>query len=568
MACAFPADVATAAAPRAAHARTLEVVAATQEARRPAAADQFGHLPQKLPSQRGLAQVRPGPDEDQRFQQLADDPRDQPDAPLGKAQRAALGERVPAGSNTASYSPSSTLVRPTLRFICSSQSNTYSGMAGPDDFVAVPEFFCAASDMDLYERLHEELIQMTQTSSGEFPVYQGVLMRIQEYFATEQLRTCLTWHSAAGDPGMMSKSDDFDELQRSGEFEYTVHCVFGRGCELQLQRRGHEDFVAVPCVNGCLFLLGAAVLSRYRCLRAVSDTAPVLSITVLTSSALRRCSSAVKPGEVPCQLSPGLPRRPAMRICAVGPQMSAGLCPISHDDVILIPEFFCETPDLDPYYALLQEIREGQSSGVQNAKWESWHEGAHLLTKNPSCSRTFSQVVDTVCQQFDIASRREALGMRFNWYRDSSDWKPFHHDSAAFNPQMAEKQNCTVGVSLGASRELGFKHTKSGDLICFPQTNGMLLFFGRDVNIRWQHGLNAVPPHQQSSKGRISIILWGLCGLAIEEPLSPPMLESKDGLDAKGKGKGKGRDLDVTRACRAFQRGACRYGTSCKFSHG
>ena len=39
---AFPADVATAAAPRAAHARTLEVVAATQEARRPAAADQFG----------------------------------------------------------------------------------------------------------------------------------------------------------------------------------------------------------------------------------------------------------------------------------------------------------------------------------------------------------------------------------------------------------------------------------------------------------------------------------------------------------------------------------------------
>lgn len=125
----------------------------------------------------------------------------------------------------------------------------------------------------------------------------------------------------------------------------------------------------------------------------------------------------------------------------------------------------------------------------------------------------------------------------FNWYRDSSDWKPFHHDSAAFNPSMAKKQNChlpvkiisiidkqtfvqtcadmfmwhllwegacfqeclcifklariisqgTVGVSFGASRELAFKHVASGSLLYFPQTNGMLFFFGRDVNIRWQH---------------------------------------------------------------------------------
>ena len=29
---------------------------------------------------------------------------------------------------------------------------------------------------------------------------------------------------------------------------------------------------------------------------------------------------------------------------------------------------------------------------------------------------------------------------RFNWYRDSSDWKPFHHDSAAFNAQRAKSQ--------------------------------------------------------------------------------------------------------------------------------
>merc|ERR1712039_1118557 len=95
-------------------------------------------------------------------------------------------------------------------------------------------------------------------------------------------------------------------------------------------------------------------------------------------------------------------------------------------------------------------------------------------------------------------------------YRDGSDWKPFHHDSAAFNVARAADQNCTIGISLGASRELAFRHAKTGELVYFPQTNGMLFFFGKDVNIRWQHGLNALPADEQDGKGRISIILWGL----------------------------------------------------------
>lgn len=31
-------------------------------------------------------------------------------------------------------------------------------------------------------------------------------------------------------------------------------------------------------------------------------------------------------------------------------------------------------------------------------------------------------------QYFKAAERNR--GTRFNWYRDGSDWKPFHHDSA------------------------------------------------------------------------------------------------------------------------------------------
>ena len=37
----------------------------------------------------------------------------------------------------------------------------------------------------------------------------------------------------------------------------------------------------------------------------------------------------------------------------------------------------------------------------------------------------------------------------FNWYRDGSDWKPFHHDAAALNPRMAEKQNCDFADLFG-----------------------------------------------------------------------------------------------------------------------
>ena len=126
----------------------------------------------------------------------------------------------------------------------------------------------------------------------------------------------------------------------------------------------------------------------------------------------------------------------------------------------------------------------------------------------------------------------------------SSDWKPFHHDSAAFNPQRARNQNITVGVSFGATRELAFiratpsaqQHHHDDDggggdkhhkvRLYFPQTNNGVFSFGRDANILWKHGINALPPAEQDGKGRISIILWGLAQSVIEEDGSPPLLGS------------------------------------------
>ena len=60
----------------------------------------------------------------------------------------------------------------------------------------------------------------------------------------------------------------------------------------------------------------------------------------------------------------------------------------------------------------------------------------------------------------------------------------------------------------------------------FPQPNNGVFSFGRDVNIHWKHGINALKPQEQDGKGRISIILWGLAQDVVEEEGSPPLLGS------------------------------------------
>lgn len=71
----------------------------------------------------------------------------------------------------------------------------------------------------------------------------------------------------------------------------------------------------------------------------------------------------------------------------------------------------------------------------------------------------------------------------------------------------------------------------------FPQCNNGVFSFGRDANILWKHGINALPPDEQDGKGRISIILWGLAQNAIEEIGSPPLL----GSDGRGPHANKGQ---------------------------
>ena len=224
--------------------------------------------------------------------------------------------------------------------------------------------------------------------------------------------------------------------------------------------------------------------------------------------------------------------RPDMRIRFIPKETR--LYQLSNDDVVLFPGFI--PPNL--YNTLLNELCD--------TEFISWAEGQHLQTKTPEDSPMFNRIVTEVCTALLIEP--STASTRFNWYKDDSDWKALHFDSAAFNKERSKVQNITAAVSLGEAREVVFNHAKSDAKIYIPQEDGMMYTFGRDVNIRFQHGINAVPLENRTGKGRISIVVWGYSRLADSKETALPLINN-------------------TPICRDFIKGQCRFGEKCRFSH-
>jgi hypothetical protein len=168
-------------------------------------------------------------------------------------------------------------------------------------------------------------------------------------------------------------------------------------------------------------------------------------------------------------------------------------------DVMIVPDLFSDMGDV--YTTILREMKE------RDDVWKLWHGDSHWIAddhlKWKNECPTFMKIIDILAAYFRI----EVKATRLNWYRDTSEWKPYHHDAAAVDEQKAKTQNMTIGVSFGAVRDASFEHATTKTTVNVPLSNGMTYGFGSQVNIEWRHGIPQVK--DVSNDGRISIIAWG-----------------------------------------------------------
>lgn len=179
--------------------------------------------------------------------------------------------------------------------------------------------------------------------------------------------------------------------------------------------------------------------------------------------------------------------------------------PVSSKDIILVKNLF--PSDYEIFNRLNYEINESKND--LSELWKLWHGNTHYIAddnlKWKQRCPTFNSILDKISSFFNM----EIKATRLNYYSNSKEWKPFHHDAAAVKQDKASTQNFTVAVSFGLEREVAFQHAKNGTVISFPAENGSVYVFSKDVNIIWKHGIRQMKEDNYSSQGRFSIIAWG-----------------------------------------------------------
>lgn len=190
-------------------------------------------------------------------------------------------------------------------------------------------------------------------------------------------------------------------------------------------------------------------------------------------------------------------------VCDLG--RTSATVPIQTRDVVLAPNVFADFEPQELYTRLEAEIR---SCGVpEDRLLKMWHGDSHLIADDHTHWKqkapTFNMILDRLSSFFNM----EIKATRFNWYKDTSQWKPFHRDAAAIKSKQAEQQNFTVAVSFGATRDVAFEDMKTDVVISIPQSDGQIYGFARDTNILWKHGI--LKESTTRHEGRISIIAWG-----------------------------------------------------------
>ncbi|ETK91117.1 hypothetical protein F441_05407 [Phytophthora nicotianae CJ01A1] len=184
--------------------------------------------------------------------------------------------------------------------------------------------------------------------------------------------------------------------------------------------------------------------------------------------------------------------------------------PLTSRDVVLVPNLFSDFKKGELYAKLMHEL---DNCGIPREQLlKMWHgndkiDGTHLIVDDRSTWKAKCPTFDLVTDRLKNFFSLDIKATRFNWYKDTSQWKPFHFDAAAVKPHIAAIQNFTVGISFGATRDAAFEHAETKTVVSVPQPDGCVYAFSKDTNVIWRHGiLQDVPVREE---GRISVIAWG-----------------------------------------------------------
>lgn len=166
---------------------------------------------------------------------------------------------------------------------------------------------------------------------------------------------------------------------------------------------------------------------------------------------------------------------------------------------VYVENFVCDAKDFSLFDEMKRELVAHSGEQLDQNGLITWSK--HQIYENPDgVSKVFTQIIEMCAEYFDV----DVYATRLNYYRDGSQWKPYHHDSHAYGGK-ALREDFTLGVSLGATRALSFLHEPSKLMFEFPQKNGDMFAFTSDVNNRFMHGV----PKTRVDGDRFSIIAWG-----------------------------------------------------------
>jgi hypothetical protein len=179
-------------------------------------------------------------------------------------------------------------------------------------------------------------------------------------------------------------------------------------------------------------------------------------------------------------------------------------------DVVLVPNLFNDYEEGEIYKKLVEEI---ENCGIEKEELlKLWHgnnviPGTHLIANDRTNWKLKCPTFNMVLERLKSFFKMDIQATRFNWYTDTSHWKPFHHDAAYVKADKADIQNFTVAVSFGATRDAAFEHATTKTVISLPQEDGCVYAFAKETNGIWRHGILQDLPIR--NEGRISVIAWG-----------------------------------------------------------